>query len=123
MIAQALINSLSGMLGVGVLLLIFFYIYAVITTRLFANDFPEYFGNLGKSLYTLFQIMTLESWSNGIVRPILKLYPYSWIIFISFILIVSFIVLNMTIGIIVDSINKAQANESIKNNNKHPEEN
>lgn len=123
MIAQALINSLSGMLGVGVLLLIFFYIYAVITTRLFANDFPEYFGNLGKSLYTLFQIMTLESWSNGIVRPILKLYPYSWIIFVSFILIVSFIVLNMTIGIIVDSINKAQTNESIKNNNKHPEEN
>ncbi len=111
MIASALINSFSGMVGVGILLLIFFYIYAVLTTTLFSVDFPEYFGNLGKSFYSLFQIMTLESWSNGIVRPILKLYPYSWIIFVSFILIVSFIVLNMAIGIVVDSIGEAQREE------------
>ncbi len=108
LIASALINSFSGMVGVGVLLLIFFYIYAVLTTTLFSADFPEYFGDLGKSFYTLFQIMTLESWSHGIVRPILKLYPYAWIIFVSFILIVSFIVLNMAIGIVVDSISEAQ---------------
>lgn len=123
MVASALINSLSGMFGVGVLLAIFFYIYAVISTKLFGESFPEYFGNMGKSLYSLFQIMTLESWSNGIVRPILKLYPYAWIVFVSFILIVSFVVLNMAIGIVVDSINEVQEEESTKVQDKKMNEN
>lgn len=74
--------------------------------KTFWRKFSRIFRNMGKSLYSLFQIMTLESWSNGIIRPILKLYPCAWIVFVSFILIVSFVVLNMAIEIVVDSITR-----------------
>ena len=57
-------------------------------------------------MYSLFQIMTLESWSMGIVRPVMKEYPYAWVFFVPFILITTFAVLNLFIGIIVDAMQK-----------------
>lgn len=99
-------KSIPNVVCIGVLLLLVYYIYAVLGTQLFAEATPDYFGDLGKSFFTLFQIMTGESWSEAIARPIMQTYPYSWVYFISFIIIVSFIVLNMIIGVIVDSINE-----------------
>ena len=55
-------------------------------------------------MYTLFQIMTLESWSMGIVRPVMKEYPLAWIFFVAFILVTTFAILNLFIGIIVDAM-------------------
>ena len=55
-------------------------------------------------MYTLFQIMTLESWSMGIVRPVMKEYPLAWIFFVPFILVTTFAILNLFIGIIVDAM-------------------
>lgn len=104
LITEAILHTLPSLFGVGLILSVFYYVYAVLCVNLFGKDFPEWFGHLGRSLYTLFQIMTLESWSNGIVRPVLELYPYAWIVFISFILIVSFVVLNLIIGVVVESI-------------------
>jgi voltage-gated sodium channel len=92
-----------------VMLLLLFYISAVMATKLFGERFPEWFGNLGNSLYSLFQIMTLESWSMGIVRPVMEVYPYAWAFFVPFILLTSFIVLNLFIGVIVNAM--AEANE------------
>lgn len=68
----------------------------------------EWFGYVGASAYTLFQIMTLESWSMGIVRPTMVLFPYAWVFFVPFIIITSFAVLNLFIGIIVDAMQTAQ---------------
>ncbi|MFC0309501.1 ion transporter [Gallibacterium trehalosifermentans] len=104
LIVSALLNSLSAMVSICCLLMIFFYIYAVLCVGLFGEAFPQFFGTLGESLYSLFQIMTLESWSMGIARPVIAVFPYAWIIFISFILIMSFIVLNLAIGVVVNSI-------------------
>lgn len=104
LITQVLIRTLSSIISVGILLIIVYYVYAVITTTLYGSDFPQWFGNMGESFYTLFQIMTFESWSMGIVRPIMEIYPYSWIVFISFLIIATYIVLNIVIGIIVDCI-------------------
>ena len=73
---------------------------------MFGVYFPQWFGNLSESLYSLFQIMTLESWSMGIVRPVMDVYPYAWSVFVPFILLTSFILLNFIIGIIVDSISE-----------------
>jgi voltage-gated sodium channel len=73
-------------------------------TKLFGASFPEWFGDLGASLYTLFQIMTLESWSMGIVRPVMETHPYAWLFFIPFILIATFTILNLFIAIIVDTM-------------------
>ncbi|MEO0914829.1 MAG: ion transporter, partial [Pseudomonadota bacterium] len=86
------------------LLLIIFYVFAVISTKLFGATFPEWFGSLGASAYTLFQIMTLESWSMGIVRPVMEAYPYAWMLFLPFIIATAFTVLNLFIGVIVDAM-------------------
>ena len=103
-VVSGMLLAMPGVGSVGALLLIFFYIGAVISTNLFGNAFPEWFGTLGSSMYTLFQIMTLESWSMGIVRPVMDEYPYAWTFFIPFIVVTTFTVLNLFIGIIVDAI-------------------
>jgi voltage-gated sodium channel len=96
--------AIPGVGSVAGLLLIVFYIGAVISTTLYGEAFPEWFGSLGASMYTLFQVMTLESWSMGIVRPVMDVFPYSWLFFIPFITVTSFTVLNLFIGIIVDAM-------------------
>jgi voltage-gated sodium channel len=103
-VVAGMLLAIPGVGSVAALLAIFFYIGAVISTTLFGDAFPEWFGNLGRSMYTLFQIMTLESWSMGIVRPVMDVYPYAWLFFIPFITVTTFTVLNLFIGIIVDAI-------------------
>jgi voltage-gated sodium channel len=78
------------------------------TTKLFGASFPEWFGSIGKSFYSLFQIMTLESWSMGIVRPVMEVYPYAWLFFVPFIMVTTFSVLNLLIGVIVNSLQTMQ---------------
>ena len=55
-------------------------------------------------MYTLFQIMTLESWSMGIVRPVMEVYPLAWVFFVPFVIVTSFAVLNLFIALIVNSM-------------------
>jgi voltage-gated sodium channel len=104
----ALGHSLPGMASVVGVLSIIFYVSAVLTTKIFGShsdvNMQEWFGTIGASAYTLFQVMTLESWSMGIVRPTMEIFPLSWIFFLPFIIITSFAVLNLFIGIIVDAM-------------------
>lgn len=95
------IAALPGMSSIMLLMALVFYVFGVMATKLFSQSFPEKFGNLGESLYSLFQIMTLESWSEGIVRPVMEVYPQAWLFFIPFIVATSFTVLNLFIGVIV----------------------
>jgi voltage-gated sodium channel len=76
----------------------------VIATKLFGEVFPDWFGTLGQSPYTLFQVMSLESWSMGISRPVMEDFPYAWLFFIPFILIATFTMLNLFIAIIVNAM-------------------
>ena len=103
-VVTGLLEALPGMATIILLLLLVFYVFAVISTKLFGADFPEWFGTLGASAYTLFQIMTLESWSMGVVRPVMEAYPYAWALFIPFIIATAFTVLNLFIGVIVDAM-------------------
>ena len=111
-VISALGHSIPGMVSVIAVLCIIFYVSAVLTTKLFGShpdpNLQEWFGTVGASAYTLFQIMTLESWSMGIVRPVMEHYPYSWIFFVPFIITTSFAVLNLFIGIIVDAMQIVQ---------------
>jgi voltage-gated sodium channel len=77
-------------------------------TNLFGKDFPDWFGSLGASLYSLFQVMTLESWSMGIARPVMEVYPYAWAFFVPFILVATFTVLNLFIAVVVNAMQGAQ---------------
>lgn len=103
-IVAALLGVIPGIASVSMVLLLFFYVFAIMSVNLFGEAFPEWFGTLGASMYTLFQIMTLESWSMGIARPVMEQFPYAWIYFVIYILIVTFIMVNLFIGLIVDAI-------------------
>ena len=103
-VVGALLGAVPGLLSIGLVLLIVYYVFAVIATNLFAADYPQWFGHLGRSFYTLFQIMTLESWSMGIARPVMENFPYAWAFFVPFILVATFTMLNLFIAIIVNAM-------------------
>ena len=103
-VVGALLGAIPGLLSILLVLLVIYYVFAVIATNLFGAAHPEWFGHLGRSLYTLFQIMTLESWSMGISRPVMENFPYAWAFFIPFILVATFTMLNLFIAIIVNAM-------------------
>ncbi|MBD8893145.1 ion transporter [Roseibium litorale] len=107
-----LIAALPGMGSIVVLLALVFYVFAVMATKLYGEAFPEWFGTIARSVYTLFQVMTLESWSMGIVRPVMEVYPNAWLFFVPFILCTSFTVLNLFIGIIVSAMQEEHEAEA-----------
>ena len=124
-VVSAIGHSIPGMVSVVGVLGLIFYVASVLATKLFGThpdpNMQEWFGSIGASAYTLFQIMTLESWSMGVVRPTMELFPWAWIFFIPFIIITSFAVLNFFIGIIVDSMQIVQKREQnmVKEENMH----
>jgi voltage-gated sodium channel len=115
-VVGGLLAAVPGLSSIAAVLGLLFYVFAVIATKLFGADYPDWFGHLGRSLYTLFQVMTLESWSMGIVRPVMEQHPYAWVFFIPFILIATFTMLNLFIGVIVSamqSFTDAEKSETI----------
>jgi voltage-gated sodium channel len=115
-VVGALLSAVPGLISIAMVLLIIYYVFAVISTNLFAEQYPQWFGSLGLSLYTLFQIMTLESWSMGIARPVMETFPYAWAFFIPFILVATFTMLNLFIAIIVNamqSFNEEERKETL----------
>ena len=106
-VVQARLDALPGMGAVIVMISIVFYVFGVMATLMYGAAFPEWFGTLGRSLYSLFQIMTLESWSMGIVRPVMEVFPFAWSFFVPFIVITAFSVLNLFIGLLVNTMQSA----------------
>ena len=103
-VVAGLLSAIPGLASVFGIIAIIFYVAAVIATKIFGAAFPDWFGTIGLSAYTLFQVMTLESWSMGIVRPVMEVFPYAWMFFILFILISTFTMLNLFIAVIVNAI-------------------
>ena len=98
-IMKSLLDALPSIGWVSILLLIVYYVFAVLTTNLFGNEFAS-FESIDKSFFSLFQLMTLESWPELLV-PICDKHPYAWLVFLPFIVLTSYIFLNLVIGIIV----------------------
>lgn len=103
-VVSGLLASIPGLGAVLGILLVIFYVSSVTATNFFGEAHPEWFGSLGATSYTLFQIMTLESWSMGIVRPIMESHPFAWLFFIPFIFITTFTMLNLFIAVIVNAM-------------------
>jgi voltage-gated sodium channel len=110
-VVGGLLSALPGLTSVMGIICIIFYVAAVIATKLFAADFPALFGDLGKSAFTLFQVMTLEGWAMEVVRPVMAVYPSSWIFFLIFILASTFTLLNLFIAVIVNAIHQEGAGD------------
>ncbi len=113
-VVGAMIHALPGVGSVAGIVLIVFYVGSVISTKLFGEAHPEWFGSVGASLYTLFQIMTLESWSMGIVRPVMETHPHAWLFFIPFILVTTYTVINLVVGIIVSAMEERSFEDGTK---------
>jgi voltage-gated sodium channel len=103
-VVGGLIKALPGMGSILVLIGLIYYVCAVMAVNLYGEEFPQLFGTLGASLFTLFTIMTLEGWVDGVVRPIMDKHPYAWLFFVPFIIGTTFTVLNLFIGIIVNAM-------------------
>lgn len=114
-VVGALFKALPGMGSILAVLILVFYVAAVMATKLFGAAFPEWFGSVGASMFSLFQIMTLESWSMGIVRPVMEVHPGAWLFFVPFIVVTTFTVLNLFIALMVNSMHSLQSktNESL----------
>ena len=103
-IIEALIDSIKRVFYVGLLLFIILYIYATIGSIIFSNHIPERWSDVGVSLITLFQVLTLSSWEN-VMLPLQEKFWWAWIYFFSFISICSITILNLVIAILVDVVN------------------
>lgn len=104
LVVGALLGAIPGISSVILLMTVIFYVFSVLATNLFGPTYPDWFGSVGRSMYSLFQIMTLESWSMGIVRPVMEVHGWAWAFFIPFIFIATFTMLNLFIGIIVGAM-------------------
>lgn len=110
-IVSTLITALPGVLSVIGILSIVFYVCVVLATELFGAKAPALFGSVPDSSYTLFQVMTLDNWSADIVKPVMEVYPWAALFFVPFVLIMTFALLNLFIGAIMDAIQMHQKKE------------
>ncbi len=108
-VVSGLIAAIPGMGSILLLIALVYYVCAVMAVNMYGEEFPHLFGTLGTALFTLFTIMTLEGWVEGVVRPIMEKHPYAWLFFIPFIIGTTFTVLNLFIGIIVNAMQEEHA--------------
>jgi voltage-gated sodium channel len=113
-VIEGLITSIPGIASIGAILMIMLYVSSLIAVNMFGHDFPEWFGSIQASLFTLFQVMTSENWPE-IARSVMEVYPYSWVFFILYMLVATFVILNLFIGVIVDAMSKeeVETNEAV----------
>lgn len=112
-IVSAILVSAPHVFWAAVLEMIIFYIFGIMGQNLFHEAFPQWFGTLGETVYTLFQVTTLESWSMGIARPVMKVYPWAWMYFVPFVMISSYIVLNVVVGVVVNATSDISEDDNI----------
>ena len=112
-IIEAIGRSIPSVLWTCLLLLIVLYVFDVLGVFAFSRDFPLYFGDLAAGLLTLFQVLTLEGWPE-IARPIIMMYPFAWLYFVPFIVLTAFIMLNIILGIILDTIDESRQAERVE---------
>ena len=109
-VVAGLLASLPGMGSIVLLIGLIYYVFAVMATKLFGDDIPGLFGTLGHSLFTLFTVMTLEGWTDGVAKPVMEKHPAAWVFFITFIVVTTFMVLNLFIGVVVNAM-QAEADQ------------
>lgn len=117
-LVNALLLTLPSLGNISLLLSVIFYVFAVIGTSLFSGVAPDYFGTLDMSLITLFQVVTLESWASAVMRPILEELSWAWIYFVAFILLGTFVIFNLFVGVIVSNVEKVDAIEAKEHSNR-----
>ncbi|WP_375458117.1 ion transporter [uncultured Enterovirga sp.] len=110
-VVNGLMIALPGMASIMILLLLVFYVFSVMGAKLYGATKPELFGSLGTAAYTLFQVMTFDDWSSGVVKPLMETHPFAWLFFVAFMLLSSFMALNLFIGVVVSALDEETADD------------
>jgi voltage-gated sodium channel len=114
-VVAGLVSAMPGMGSIGLLLVLVYYVFAVMATKLFGETNPELFGSLGHSAYTLFQLMTFDDWSKGVVEPLAQRgHDWAWVFIIMFMVLSAFMVLNLFIGVVVTALDEVTDAEKAK---------
>ena len=113
-IMESLIAALPGMRAILIILVLMIYMFSVMGTMLYGETFPELFGSIPKSAFSLFQIMTFDSWTGTIVRPVMAEHNFAWFYFMSFVLMTALVILNLLLGVIVASVEHESYKEETK---------
>ncbi|WP_084774674.1 ion transporter [Nonomuraea candida] len=109
-VVSALLRAMPGMSSIVVLLSLVLYVAAVMATKLYGQTAPDRFGTLPTSLFTLYQTMTGDDWGN-IAREVMSRHPTAWIFFTIFILVCTFVVLNLFLAVVVSAMDEENAEE------------
>ncbi|MGH3648796.1 MAG: ion transporter [Micromonosporaceae bacterium] len=109
-VVSSLLAAMPGMASIGMLLSLIVYVSGVMATKLFRETAPEYFGSFGKSLFSLFQIMTTEGWAD-IARQVMADQPWAWVFFVVYLLTATFTTLNLFIAVVVNAMEHEVADE------------
>ncbi|GII03641.1 ion transporter [Planobispora takensis] len=112
-VVTALLTAVPGMTSIVLLLGLVLYVAAVMSTKLYHTTAPAYFGDLPTSLFTLFQMMTGDGWSD-ITREVMDRHPWAWVFFVLFMLVCTFVVLNLFIAVVVSAMEEEHAEESVQ---------
>ncbi|MFT3809292.1 MAG: ion transporter [Micropepsaceae bacterium] len=112
-VVEAGIRALPGMGSVLLVMAMLFVIGAVVATKLYGPTFPQYFGTMGESLFSLFTVMTLEGWPD-LAREVMEVHPNAWAFFIPFLVITALMVLNLLLGVIVNAMEETAQEEEAK---------
>ena len=107
LIVTTLVRSLPSMGHVLMLMGIIFYIYAIAGFHLFSEHDPQHWGNLGVSLLTLFRVVTLEDWTD-VMYTAMELHPWMWMYFVSFVVMGTFVVINLFIAVVLNNLEEAK---------------
>lgn len=118
-VVEGLLSALPGMGAVSALLGLFLYIGSVIVTKLFGEAAPAQFGDIGISIFSLLQVTTLDGWPD-MARAAMKTAPYAWIFFVFFIILTTFTVLNLFVGVMVSAMEERVADEKALKEAKKP---
>jgi voltage-gated sodium channel len=117
-VVSGLLAAVPGMASIGALLALIIYVAGVMATKMFGDISPEYFGDLGRTLFTLFQTMTGEGWPD-VAREVMEQRWWAWVFFVIYILVSSFAVLNMFIAVIVSGMEKTVTEDLVRAEDEH----
>ena len=96
------------MIHVMTLMGVIFYIYAITGFQLFHEHDPTHWRSLGISLLTLFRVVTLEDWTDVMYKA-MELHPFAWMYFVSFVVLGTFVVVNLFIAVVINNLDEAKA--------------
>ena len=116
-VIEGLVMAIPGICAIAGVMAIIICVFGLIASKLYGPSFPEWFGNLHLSVFSLFQIMTLEGWPD-IARTVMQEKPFAWVFFVTYILIATFSVLNLFIAVVVDAMQRNQAEDTDDNQEK-----